>query len=400
MKARYFSLLMIFSIFSTVSFAQVSIKQADSIVQHYVEKEISNYYWLYSNENITADKNGVTIVFNSRKEPISINNSCFVYFIDEYPYANWTHPCRYLFVNKDNGQVHEIKTKTPPDKLETWEMITSLPEIQEGLKFDFSKSIPNLRSGANPQNCYAVIISGGYDVSNNWERYWNDCSAIYSALIYVYGYLKNNIYVLVSDGTDPAIDRHLNNGSYDSSPLDLDGDGLPDIQYSATKNNITTVFNTLANILTSNDHLFIFTTDHGDLTYSGEATLELWYETITASEFATEVNKVNAGEISIVMEQCFSGGFIPYLAKQGRVIATACSNSEYSWAMPPSYTYNTFVYHWTAAVAGYTPSGSIVNADYNNDGYVSMKEAFDYANINDTEPETPQYSSIKTHLGD
>ena len=78
-------------------------------------------------------------------------------------------------------------------------------------------------------------------------------NAFYSALIHVYGYLKNNIYVLISDGTDTAIDRHLNNGSYDSSPLDLDGDGLPDIQYSATKNSITTVFNTLANILTSND---------------------------------------------------------------------------------------------------------------------------------------------------
>jgi len=401
MKKRHFSLLTIFSILSTVLSAQISIKQADNIVQEYIEKEITEYYWLYSNENIMADKNGATTISTWNKKSVSIDNSCFVYFIDERPYANWAHPCRYLFVDKSNGQIYEKKATTPPENMKTWKMITPLPQLPTGTKFDFSKSASNLRSGINPQNCYAVIISGGYDEFWNWERYWNDCSAIYSALIHLYGYLKNHIYVLISDGTDPAIDRHLNDWSYDSSPLDLDGDGLDDIQYAATKNNITTVFNTLANILTPDDHLFIFTTDHGDtIPSTQEATLELWYERITASEFAAEVNKVNAGSISIVMEQCFSGGFIPHLAKQGRTIATACSAIEESWAMPPSYTYNEFVYHWTAAVAGFTPSGSSVNADYNNDGYISMKEAFDYANTNDNANEIPQYSSIKAHLGD
>ena len=387
-------------LFSSISFAQVSVKQSDSIVQKYIEKEITSYYWLYFNENIKTDKNGETTIYNWRKNSISVGSSCFVYFIDEHPYANWAHPCRYLFVNKDNGEISEMKAKTPPENMKTWKMITPLPKLQEGSKFDFSKNIPNLRSGINPQNCYAVIISGGGDEYYNWERYWNDCSAIYSTLIHVYGYLKNHIYVLMADGTDPAIDRHLNNGSYDSSPLDLDGDGLPDIQYTATKNNITMVFNALANILTLDDHLFIFTTDHGNPSSPGEVTLELWYETIISSQFAAEVNKINAGSISVVMEQCFSGGFIPHLAKQGRTIATACSATESSWAMPPSYTYNEFVYHWTAAVTGQTPYGSSVNADYNNDGYISMKEAFDYANTYDNANETPQYSSIESQLGD
>jgi len=277
-------------------------------------------------------------------------------------------------------------------------MITPLPDASKNIKFDFSKSAPSLRSGINPQNCYVVILSGGYDMGNNHERYWNDCSAIYSALINVYGYLKSHIYVLISDGTNPANDRRRVNGAYDSSPLDLDGDGLPDIQYAATKNNITTVFNTLSNTLTPNDYLFIFTTDHGGTTSSGEATLYLWHETTTASEFAVEVNKVNAGEISIVMEQCYSGGFVPHLEKRGRTVATACSATELSWSGPTIY-YNEFVYYWTAAVAGRTPSGSSVNADYNNDGYISMKEAFDYANTHDDANETPQYSSIKSNLG-
>jgi hypothetical protein len=399
MKTRHFSLLVIFSVFSTILSAQVSIKQADSIVQKYIEKEITKYYLLYSNENIVADKNGVTTVSIWNKEPISINKSCFVYFIDENPYASWEHSCRYLFVNKSNGQIHEETAKTPPKNLNTWKLLTPILENEQKNSFDFLKNLQKstpLKSGINPSNCYAVIISGGIDMANNWQRYWNDCSSIYSVLTYVYGYLDNHIYVLMSDGTNPANDRRVSTG-YDSSPLDLDGDGDNDIQYSATKANIATVFNTLSNILTENDYLFIFTTDHGG-TSSGHSTLCLWGENIYDYEFANEVNKVKAGNISVVMEQCRSGGFIDDLEKTGRTIATACKEDENSYGMG-YYTYNYFVYYWTAAVARYTPSGTIVNADSNNDGYISMKEAFDYANTHTITMEHPQYSSKKTHLG-
>ena len=56
-----------------------------------------------------------------------------MYFIDDYPYANWEHPCRYSFVNKSKGQVYERKATTPPDNLETWKMITPLPDVSENI---------------------------------------------------------------------------------------------------------------------------------------------------------------------------------------------------------------------------------------------------------------------------
>ena len=99
------------------------------------------------------------------------------------------------------------------------------------------------------------------------------------------------------------------------------------------------------------------------------------------------------------MQQCFSGGFIPMLSQKGRVIATACAADEVSWSKE-TLTYDEFTYHWISAVAGHTPDGSIVDADRNNDGYVSMKEAFDYAEAADSKNETPQYSSIKSHYGE
>ena len=268
--------------------------------------------------------------------------------------------------------------------------------------FDFSKlKSPDLFRANAPSAPYdyAVIISGGADSENNWVRYWNDCAAIYSTLINIYGYARDHIYVLISDGTDPGKDRHHYDGHYDSSPLDLDGDGINDIQYAATRTNISRVFNILASKLTPSDHLFIYTTDHGGQESGLNVYMCLWNnEIMRDDEFAIEVNKVNAEKINICMEQCRSGGFIDDLRANNRVIATACRHDENSHAMS-NLIYDEFVYHWTAAVSGRTPTGGYVNADRNSDGRISMEEAFQYALTNDSRKEHPQYSSTPVTIG-
>jgi hypothetical protein len=67
--------------------------------------------------------------------------------------------------------------------------------------------------------------------------------------------------------------------------------------------------------------------------------------------------------------------------------------------MPPDNLYSEFTYHWISAVAGETPEGIIINADSNGDGFISMSEAFHYAENHDTRPETPQYKSTPLSLG-
>jgi len=285
------------------------------------------------------------------------------------------------------------------------------PMPEKGKLFDFKKKNKiGLKSTTtyDASNDYAVIISGGYDDENNWFRYWNDCSAIYSALVDVYNYSPSHIYVIISDGTSSGNDRVLSvepdgqggfNYTRDSSPLDLDGNGTNDIQYSATKSNISSVFNTLSNILNEDDHLFVYTTDHGGQTSGNDVYLYLWGETMTDDEFAVELDKVDAGKITITMEQCHSGGFIDDISADGRIISTACLAAEESHALA-NLTYNEYIYHWTSAISGETPEGTTVDADYNNDGWVSMREAFDYAENADTQPnETPQYNSTPGALG-
>ena len=370
---RLFILIFISTIYSQLN-AQLTQKDAYNIVKSKIVKGDTTNIHLYVSKDVIYPK---SIIHTMHDDIIAPEFVSWLFFIDDAPYQNWSHPARFVFV----GSIEQIEIKSYPypPKLENMDiLIEKKYSIDDSkLKFNFKPTPKNVFSA---QNEYAVIISGGYNRENNYERYWNDCAAIYSTLVNVYNYDRSHIYVLISDGTNPAADRRRLNGTYDSSPLDLDGDGTDDIQFAATRANITTVFNTLSQIMTNQDNLFIFTTDHGGLNSGQSVFMYLWNETtIQDTQFATEVNKINAKSINIVMEQCHSGGFIDNLAGNNRVIATACLASESSYAMPPNYAYDEFVFHWISAVAGQTPLGVTVNADTNNDGFISAQEAFSYA---------------------
>lgn len=196
----------------------------------------------------------------------------------------------------------------------------------------------------------------------------------------------------MSDGASPNIDRRLLNGNYDSSPLDLDGDGIADIDYDATKQNVIRIFDTL---VTKNcSELFIYTIDHGGSYGGNNAFMCLWNgEIMHDYEFANQINKLSSNVlINIVMGQCNSGGFIDDLSGINRVITTACTVTESSWACTNGL-YDEFIYHWTAAVNGSNTENLIINSDENNDNFVSMQEAYVYAVQRDTKSETPQIST-------
>jgi hypothetical protein len=89
---------------------------------------------------------------------------------------------------------------------------------------------------------YAVLIAGGANPGNNHVRYWNDLSTMYG-ILRANGYKAADIYVLYADGT-----------ARDAS--------MP-VNYSATRANITTVFNLLAPKMSSFDKLYIMLNDHG-----------------------------------------------------------------------------------------------------------------------------------------
>lgn len=324
-------------------------------------------------------------------------------FVDRHPGANWEHPCSYFFVDGVTGAIERHDASTPPARLEHLIEITNgrdnpPPGVSEELLERYSERLRSLPKPPPARGqAWAFLISGGANASNNHIRYWNDMAFIYRTLVEYYGYADDHIRVCMSDGTSPAADR--SDGT--NSPTDLDGDGDADTEYPATLQYIGQVFGELAATLTPSDQLFIFTTDHGGQESGQDCYLNLWnWEQLRDDQMAAYVAALPCQSIICTFEQCYSGGMVDDLAGDGRVIATAAAWNELSWAMGPDYIYDTFVYHWTCAVGWETPSGQPVDADTNNDGLVSMREAFLYAEAHDNDNETPQYSSTPANLGE
>lgn len=339
-------------------------------------------------------------------------------FVDEMPMKAWEHSCAVYNVPRKTDkpipmlQVYSIERTTPPnyqlEPLEVRERFAPSSNIKPKVAFN---SFINGKSDA-AERTKAIIISGGIDKFANHERYWNDCSFLYQTLVRKFGIQKSNISVLMSDGTDPAEDMRTLDNRYISSPLDLDEDGEPDINYAATKHNIQQVISNIQSNLSADDHLFIYVIDHGG-TSAGKSYICLWNgERVYDYELAAMLEPILQKQVTVnvVLGQCYSGGFVDDLTKVGCVVATASKASETSYACK-SLLYDEFVYHWTCAINEETVKGVRVNSDVNGDGCVSMEEAFTYAKDHDIwassdnqqeyyyYKETPQYVSTPFTTG-
>ena len=326
------------------------------------------------------------VIFNNRVQYLRYN----VVLVDLMPKAGWNHPCKLVYVPVDTNDAYPIDiidADCPPANVSfnpalvhkdlpgTTEIRPSVPKIQS--------NAPDTAAAYASQHTYALIISGGVSAALNDYRYWNDCSFIYQTLRNRFDIPKSHIKVAMSDGTNTAADMNYE-GRYISSPLDLDEDGEADIEYSATKSNISSILSAFDDSLTENDHLFIYVIDHGGLdAATNRSYISLWqFERLYSNELADMLSDVNAGFINVVMGQCHSGGFAEDLKANGRVITTACGKDELSYACE-KIPFDEFVYRWTSAINGADAFGNTVNSDANSDGIVTMEEAFAYADAND-----------------
>lgn len=317
-------------------------------------------------------------IFDSNKTRMS---SVFV-FVDMEPSSSWEHECKYVYIAKDSVLIDVQDSIVPPSNLE-------LKPLRIG---DRSNRIESFQLPRIPQSndedaamrTYAVILNGGMNVNGNYERYRNDCSFIYQTLCNTYNIPKSHIKVVYADGTNPAPDLRLSDTwELVNSNLDLDNDSIPDIEYPATKTALQTVFDNLSTEITDEDILLVFVTDHGGKSKTNnEGYLYLWNnEKLYPGELAEYLEPINAQAINIVMGQCYSGSFIDELSDKTRAITTAVSADEKSYEHP-DMPFDSFLYYWTSAIAKQDPLGNPVNADFDNDGYISLSEAYKYAKDN------------------
>jgi hypothetical protein len=335
------------------------------------------------------------------KEPLfNISCSGYVMYIDLYPTANLFHSVRYVFLAEPTNELFVFDAASPPLNFHDYRVVDTAYarfffSVGNRIATIPSKTPPDISKNSNDSR-YAVLMNGGYDQSNNHVRYWNDLSNIYITLTDVYGIPEENIYVLCSDGLDPAVDQ--SNGQ-NSNP-DLDGDGVNDIRYSCILSNVDMVFTNLANNFIVGK-LFVFTTDHGASVSGWNVVENLWnHQELTDAHFASLLDAFSDCEIICTFEPCFSGGFLDnIIGPPGPIVASsACLYNEYSYASS-NLQYDEYVFHWTAAVKGHDAYGVPVNADINGDGRITMDEAYNYSKTHDVQNEHPQYGEYPNGTG-
>jgi hypothetical protein len=340
----------------------------------------------------------------------------WVFFVDDLPFANWHHPCRYIFVNGVTGEYSLVSSSIFPQEMEDdYELIN---EVFRPDPIPLPTEPKPMITGLAPNpHLFAVFIVG-----TEFYRFWRDISAMYNTLIDVYGYSKENIIIHYDDGTS----------SFPEYGNDLDFDGQGDIDYPAYKESIEETFRNLSGNwntldipeLHDDDQLFVFIATHGSLdgnhSYIGLAQSDPTIENLYDTDFAEYLEDIHCAQMVFLFQNCFAGGFISKTLDytsynvqcKNRNVHSASrqQNPEPSWAEMhiTNLLYDEFVFYWTAAARGWYPGAhpwevsyetgtfpfnnypTLINhpidysPDINGDGFVQMQEAFAYADDNDT----------------
>lgn len=429
MKIRFLLSALLIVIFLSETNAQYSRQDAISLVTtQFVQNDISTINIFASLSAKSGNSSLPLLDGNSIQLPYDSN---WVFFIDDHPSAAWCHSCRYIFVDANDGKDTVLTDLRiyPLNISQDFEVVSKVPQ-PDPCDPIYTQPMPVSLESPNPNSHLFAVIIAGYedDTAVRQTQTWNDVSAVYTTLEQVYGYKKENIFVHFSDGT-----------AYHGK--DLDG-GLysKDIDYAAYKDTIYHTFKCLAGIefdpnipkLNTEDQLFVYADDHGD----GSAT-HSWimlhpdpnnpgpFNNLYDTTLARWVKDIYCGQMIFLFEQCRSGGFLDDLQPQNsdkcknRSIYTSVAANEDEWMdyHISDQQYGEFIFYWTAAIRGYFPdinnlhpwltgfpvydtinypnfpyrdcfpgcqSHPYYNPDRNDDGVVTMEEAFYYTNDMDS----------------
>lgn len=202
----------------------------------------------------------------------------------------------------------------------------------------------------------------GYDPINKVfdEEDWGPVDRVleYNTSPFILPEGVDNIRLFDAGGGKLAVDLNpsdIENGPFEVDAIDNDNDGL----FDKMDVNMDGDFDDWVSI---------------------DETLVLYDDVISDDELKAMLEPINPGATSIIMFQCFSGGFVEDLSKPGTVIMCPTEEDVVSWG-------NNFIRNVITAFSGINYSGGTqVNptlADLDSDGKINMLEAYLFAARND-----------------
>ena len=358
---------------------------------------------------------------NKLKNPY---DESFVYFVDDNPLANWFHNCRYVFVDKKTGKHIVLDRMTFPEKLNViFDDFIKMKRPSSKIDVFQGKSTKTIEAVTPNNKLYAVLFCG--TTAGSFFPHWKNISLVYNTLIQAYGYKKENIFVHYYTGPDHT---------YDNFIVDLDGGSYSiDIDYDCTKSTLIKTFKNLSGELSNlpeipalspDNQLFIYASGL-DFSVGNNSAFHCVSDinnpsgTITFfdNELAELCEDIDCSQIIAFMDINNSNGFVLKLLDY-ETYDVSCKNRIVQGFDSENYieyditngSYNEFLYYWSAAIRGFYPFNDFpwitnietgdfpfsafhynhpgdYNPDSNNDGYVQINEAFDYADNLDSHTE-------------
>ncbi len=396
--------------------AQITRQQADALVTNQIFTSSLGNVDIYafpemvtSSERIDlADGTSIAVPYHS----------CYAYFIDLMPFANWSHPCKYCFVNA-NGSHSMVDAEMAPEE----EHLSAISLMQRPVSTP-NYTIPENAHGnsfesGDMSHKWAVLICGNHHGNGEHGRFWFDLSSVYTVLTNVYhyqepapdelfDYTNRRIFVTAPESISKMFcieseyySSQLNTTSIPFSESTYPGDfinrgGHDEDLLNHSKGNIENLFQCFADEdlcaeynefgygfrpLTEDDELFIYITGHGGKDGGGcyftvkNTTNGTTYEKIYDYELVEWLRGIECSQITLVMQNCNSGGFIDEFLGDINNENCRCKNriglsaasadgvsraesygiTNYSREMDGPGFVNEFTYHWTAAALGYYP---------------------------------------------
>lgn len=99
---------------TTIARDNISRDEALNIIKEKLSLEQNTSVEIFVCDSIVKQSSPIALL---SKEIQSPNYDSWCFFIDDNPMANWAHPCRFVFVNPETGDLEIIKNNMPPASL-------------------------------------------------------------------------------------------------------------------------------------------------------------------------------------------------------------------------------------------------------------------------------------------